>query len=116
MAEPHALVLERVEGAPLAQKPNLQVLLRCRWAAELQFRAAWIAGVAHGVASSLAYLHEHHICHGPLLLSHTAQRCDSYGVCENIPAMPPCRILSCFCMENRHLGVLLQHLTGAPAR
>ena len=70
MEEPHALVLERVEGAPLAQKPNLQVLLRCRWAPGLQFRAAWIAGVAHGVAASLAYLHEHRICHGapPLLL------------------------------------------------
>lgn len=68
MAEPHALVLERVEGAPLAQKPNLQMLLRCRWALGLRFRAAWVAGVAHGLASSLAYLHEHCICHGMLLL------------------------------------------------
>ena len=62
--EPHALVLERVTGQPLAQKPNLQVLLRCRWAPGLEFRAAWIAGVAHGVASALAYLHAHCICHG----------------------------------------------------
>ena len=62
--EPHALVLERVAGQPLAQKPNLQVLLRCRWAPDLEFRAAWIAGVAHGVASALAYLHAHCICHG----------------------------------------------------
>ena len=42
----------------------LQVLLRCRWAPGLEFRAAWIAGVAHGIASALAYLHAHHICHG----------------------------------------------------
>ena len=62
--EPHALVLNRVAGQPLAQKPNLQVLLRCRWAPGLEFRAAWIAGVAHGVASALAYLHAHCICHG----------------------------------------------------
>ncbi len=75
MAEPHALVLERVEGAPLAQKPNLQVLLRCRWAPGLQFRAAWIAGVAHGVASSLAYLHQHHICHGALQRLQTTLCC-----------------------------------------
>ena len=85
MAEPHALVLDRVEGAPLAQKPNLQVLLRCRWAPGLQFRAAWIAGVAHGVASSLAYLHEHRICHGLLLLSHTTQCCDSCETCAEQP-------------------------------
>lgn len=64
--EPHALVLQRVEGRPLAAKPNLQSLLRCRWAPGLEFRAAWIAGVAQGVASALAHLHEHRICHGAL--------------------------------------------------
>ena len=61
--EPHALVLECEAGQPLAQKPDLQMLLRSRWAPGLEFRAAWIAGVALSIASALAYLHAHCICH-----------------------------------------------------
>ena len=36
--EPHALVLERVFGQPLAAKPNLESLLRCRWAPGLSLQ------------------------------------------------------------------------------
>ena len=62
MEEPHALALERAAGQPLAQKPNLQALLCCRWAPGLEFWAAWVAGLALGGASALAYLHAHCIC------------------------------------------------------
>ena len=56
-------MLEREASQPLAQKPDLQMLLRSRWAPGLEFRAAWIAGVALSIASALAYLHAHCICH-----------------------------------------------------
>jgi hypothetical protein len=61
---PHALVLRRVFGEPLAQKPNLEVLLRCRWAPGVTFPPATVARIGAGVASALAHLHAHGICHG----------------------------------------------------
>ena len=35
---PEALVMELVKGAPMAEKPNLQSLLRCRWPAGAAFK------------------------------------------------------------------------------
>lgn len=35
--EPEALVMELVKGQPMAEKPNLQSLLRCRWSPGAQF-------------------------------------------------------------------------------
>jgi len=64
LREPHALVLARVAGQPLAAKPNLQSLLRCRWPPGACFAPGWVARVAHCVASALAYLHSRCICHG----------------------------------------------------
>lgn len=64
LQEPHALVLKRVRGQPLAAKPNLQSLLRCRWPTNSAFSAAFVARVALCVSSALQYLHAHCICHG----------------------------------------------------
>lgn len=61
---PHALVLERVWGAPLALKPNFESLLRCRWTAGQTFTVHFVLNVATCVAAALAYLHAHNICHG----------------------------------------------------
>lgn len=61
---PHALVLERVWGAPLALKPNFESLLRCRWTAGQTFTIQFVLNVATCVAAALAYLHAHNICHG----------------------------------------------------
>ena len=61
---PHALVMERVWGKPLALKPNFESLLRCRWLPEQTFTLQFVLNVAKSVASALAYLHEHNICHG----------------------------------------------------
>lgn len=44
----------------------VQVLLRCRWAAGVRFPQATVARIGAGVASALAYMHEHCICHGAL--------------------------------------------------
>ncbi|BDA41958.1 probable leucine-rich repeat-containing protein 7 at N-terminal half [Coccomyxa sp. Obi] len=64
LQQPHALVLKRVAGRPLAAKPNLQSLLRCRWPPDAAFSSAFVARVALCVASALQYLHAHCICHG----------------------------------------------------
>jgi tRNA A-37 threonylcarbamoyl transferase component Bud32 len=61
---PHALVLERIDGRPLAQKPNLQSLLRCRWPPGAAFGAAFVARACRDVAAALAHLHAHSVCHG----------------------------------------------------
>lgn len=61
---PHALVLERVWGAPLALKPNFDSLLRCRWTAGQTFSVQFVLNVATCIAAALAYLHAHNICHG----------------------------------------------------
>ena len=61
---PHALVMERVIGTPLALKPNFQSLLRCRWTPEQKFTMQLVLNVAQSVASALSYLHSQHICHG----------------------------------------------------
>ena len=57
MDKPAALVLARVRGRPLAAKPDLVSLLRCRWAPGCAFAAPWVARVAAGVAAALAHLH-----------------------------------------------------------
>ena len=57
MGKPAALVLARVPGRPLAAKPDLVSLLRCRWAPGCAFAAGWVARVAAGVAAALAHLH-----------------------------------------------------------
>lgn len=61
---PHALVLERVWGVPLALKPNFESLLRCRWTQGQTFEVQFVLNVAVCVASALSYLHAHNICHG----------------------------------------------------
>lgn len=48
----------------MAEKPNLQSLLRCRWAAGLKLELQYVLRAASDVASALAYLHAHGICHG----------------------------------------------------
>lgn len=86
---PHALVLERVWGSPLAEKPNFQSLLRCRWKAGKTYAVQFVTQVAIGVASALEYLHTHSICHGDVyghnvLVDHHghAVLCD-YGMAQD---------------------------------
>ncbi|KAK9811574.1 hypothetical protein WJX72_006238 [[Myrmecia] bisecta] len=63
MAKPHALVLRLVQGAPMAEKPTVQSLLRCRWAPG-SLAGEFVVRAAAGVAAALEHLHAHHICHG----------------------------------------------------
>lgn len=72
MDRPAALVLARVPGRPLAAKPDLVSLLRCRWAPGCAFAAPWVARVAAGVAAALAHLHS-------LGVSRYVRQCSKWG-------------------------------------
>jgi serine/threonine protein kinase len=54
----------QVGGASLAEKPNLQSLLRCRWPETAAFSASFVLRVASSVANALWYMHQHAIAHG----------------------------------------------------
>ena len=58
------MVLELVQGAPLAGRPTSQHLLRCKWEPDRVFDGPTALQLCHGVASALAYLHSCSICHG----------------------------------------------------
>lgn len=61
---PLGLVMEYVEGAPLAEKPNSQSLLRCRWAEGVTFKLPFVLNVAVGIASALEAMHARGLVHG----------------------------------------------------
>ena len=61
---PLGLVMEYVEGSPLAEKPNSESLLRCRWAPETSFTLSFVLNVATGVSSALEAMHARGLVHG----------------------------------------------------
>lgn len=52
------------EGRPLAEKPNLESLLRCRWAPAAAFAPLFVLRVARGLAGALEHMHYRGVCHG----------------------------------------------------
>ena len=94
---PHALVLERVWGAPLALKPNFDSLLRCRWTAGQTFTAKFVLNVATCIAAALAYLHAHNICHGDVYAHNVLADDDGSSVlCDyGMPAHHTPQLASC---------------------
>lgn len=95
LREPHALVLARVAGQPLAAKPNLQSLLRCRWPPGCFFAPGSVARMAHCVASALAYLHGHCICHGDVYAHNILADAHGRATLLDYGGRPPALRLSC---------------------
>eukprot|EP00903_Cladosiphon_okamuranus_P020128 g18482.t1 len=60
------LVMERVVGQPLAEKPDFSSVLRCRWGSGRRFEPILVLAVLLQVARAMSYLHEKSICHGDL--------------------------------------------------
>ncbi|CAM9733440.1 unnamed protein product, partial [Laminaria digitata] len=60
------LVMERVVGKPLAEKPDFSSVLRCRWGPGRRFEPVLVLAVLLQVARAMSYLHEKGICHGDL--------------------------------------------------
>jgi hypothetical protein len=52
------LVLDLVQGQPLAAKPTSQHLLRCKWAPGTSFSVPIALHIASSLASALVHLHE----------------------------------------------------------
>jgi hypothetical protein len=52
------LVLDLVQGSPLAAKPTSQHLLRCKWAPGTRFTVKEALGISTSLASALEHLHE----------------------------------------------------------
>lgn len=51
------VLMKLVKGSPMADKPNHESLLRCRWPEGLTLSSASIAKIAKDVAAALEYLH-----------------------------------------------------------
>lgn len=90
MEDPKGLVVERVFGKPLAEKPNLESLLRCRWEARRTYAVRFVHQVARDVAGALAFLHARHIAHGDVYAHNVladengeSVLCD-YGACYSL--------------------------------
>ncbi|CAM9522199.1 unnamed protein product, partial [Scytosiphon promiscuus] len=60
------LVMDRVIGQPLAEKPDFSSVLRCRWGSGRRFEPVLVLAVLLQVARAMSYLHEKAICHGDL--------------------------------------------------
>lgn len=64
MEVPLGLVMEFVEGSPLADKPNHESLLRCRWPVGAAYDLSFVLRVVVAVASALEHMHSRGIAHG----------------------------------------------------
>lgn len=64
----------------MAEKPNFDSLLRCRWAVGHSFSLEFVLRVAQGVASALEYLHAHGICHGDVYAHNIMTAPEGYAV------------------------------------
>lgn len=66
LSEPLGLVMEYVNGTPMAEKPNSESLLRCRWQPGVAFSLEFVLNVASGLASALEAMHAKGVIHGDL--------------------------------------------------
>jgi Leucine-rich repeat (LRR) protein/predicted Ser/Thr protein kinase len=64
IAEPLGIIMEYVDGKPMAEKPNSESLLRCRWEQGVSFSLEFVLNVASGLASALEAMHSKGVIHG----------------------------------------------------
>jgi Leucine-rich repeat (LRR) protein len=62
--DPLGLIMEYVDGTPMAEKPNSESLLRCRWEQGVSFSLDFVLNVAFGLASALEAMHSKGVIHG----------------------------------------------------
>lgn len=61
---PAGVIMDLVQGGPLAEKPNATSVLRCRWAEGRTHPLRFVLSVGATVAGALQHLHAHGIMHG----------------------------------------------------
>jgi Leucine-rich repeat (LRR) protein len=64
VSEPLGIIMEYVDGAPMAEKPNSESLLRCRWEEGVSFSLDYVLTVAAGLSSALEAMHSKGVIHG----------------------------------------------------
>ena len=79
----------QVPGRSMAEKPNLQSLLRCRWAANVAYSADYVLRAAGGVAKALRYLHSQGIAHGDVYAHNVLADADGNVVLCDYGKCPP---------------------------
>ncbi|CAI5483738.1 unnamed protein product [Closterium sp. Yama58-4] len=62
--QPHGLVMRRVFGRAMADPPNGESLLRCRWSPSASYSLATVVAVGRGLASALEWMHARGWAHG----------------------------------------------------
>ncbi len=60
----HGIIMEFVDGSPLAEKPNSESLLRCRWKPGQVFSISFVLKCLSSVAGGLHHMHSRCIAHG----------------------------------------------------
>lgn len=60
----HGVIMEYVDGFPLADKPNSESLLRCRWKPGQVFSISFVLKCLSSVAGGLHHMHSRCIAHG----------------------------------------------------
>lgn len=77
---PQGLVMERIFGAAMAEKPNFQSLLRCRWAKDTSFTEECVLRLATCISSALNRMHAMCICHGDVYAHNVVADLDGSAV------------------------------------
>jgi len=78
--EPQGIVMEKVEGRAMAEKPNFSSLLRCRWASGVLYHRSYVVRVASCMADALTYLHSLNVCHGDFYAHNVVADMDGHAV------------------------------------
>lgn len=60
----YGLIMEYVQGTPLAEKPNFESLLRCRWKDDQLFSISFVLKCLSSVSGALHHMHSRCIAHG----------------------------------------------------
>ena len=80
--EPLGLVMEYVEGRPLAEKPDASSLLRCRWKSDASFGLAELFRVLVGVSSAIEQMHGRGVVHGDVYAHNVLAGEDDLILCD----------------------------------
>lgn len=78
--QPQGLVMERLFGTAMADKPNFESLLRCRWAKGASFTEEYVLRVASCIGSALDHMHSVGICHGDVYAHNVVAELDGNAV------------------------------------
>ena len=74
------VIMEFVDGTPLAEKPNGESLLRCRWKPGQLFSISFVLKCLSSVAGGLHHMHSRCIAHGDVYAHNVLARQDGVSI------------------------------------